>query len=177
VTWGTTPIKVTVPLHAGTYYFFDLGEIFVPIAPRLKTLHVTGGFQFSRLPRISSVIDAHMAGDDPRFRAPSDIDASGNILIYVTGDEIHEAVFRPTRAGIDDAYISTFYDAVLNGTPRPQSPWTGSQHGLQAMSPGRWAIMHIDFPPGDYSLICYVPSDESGNPHGYIGMHQVVTLH
>jgi len=44
------------------------------------------------------------------------------------------------------------------------------------MSPGQFAVFHLDLPPGLYALICYVPSDETGLPHAHMGMHQVVTL-
>jgi hypothetical protein len=177
VTSSVAPISVTVPLETGTYYFFDLNDFFLGITPRLHTLKATGRFHWSEIPRFSAVITATMKGAQPGFNAPTDLSAKGTFLIRVTGDEVHEAVFRQTRPGITDAYVTQFYDAVVAGTPRPQSPWLDAQHGLQAMSPGRWAVVHVEFPPGDYSLICYVPSDEDGMPHAYMGMHQEVHLH
>jgi hypothetical protein len=177
VTTPLSPISVTVALQPGTYYFFDLNDFFVPFSPpRLHTLQAVGHFHWAHLPRVSAVITATMSGDDPVFVAPTHLDANGTFLVIVTADEIHEAVLRPVRAGITDDYISTYYDAVVAGTPRPQTPWTGRQFGLQAMSPGRIAFLHMDLPAGDYALICFVPSDESGLPHGYIGMHQVESL-
>jgi hypothetical protein len=177
VTTSFAPISVTIPLEAGTYYFFDLNDFFLGVTPRLHTLKAVGRFHFSKLPRYSAVIEATMNNMEPGFNAPSDVSANGTFLVKVSGDEIHEAVWRHTRPGITDAYVSEFYEAVVAGTTRPPTPWVDSQHGLQAMSPGRWAIIHINFPPGDYALICYVPSDESGLPHGYIGMHTMEHLH
>jgi hypothetical protein len=175
VTNGSATIDVTVPLEAGTYYFFDLNDFFEGLTPRLHTLNALGSPNWFGLPGFSQVIDATMLGDNPTFISPTSFDSTQNFLVVVSGDEIHEAVFRPVRAGITDDYINTFYDAVVNGTPRPPSPWTGGQTGLQAMSPGRWAVVHITI-TGSYALICYVPSDETGLPHGYTGMHKVVTF-
>lgn len=172
------PQEVTIPLTAGTYYFIDLNDIDnPPLTPRIHALHVHGAFQPSTPPMFTSVITGTMMGDMPMFVAPTRLRHDATFLDVVTGDELHESVFRPTVPGTTDAYITQFYDAFEAGTPLPPSPWTGIQAGLQAMSPGRWAIVHIDLPPGPYALICYVPSDENGVPHGHMGMHQTVTLY
>jgi hypothetical protein len=169
--------EVTIPMEAGTYYFLDINDVNnPPLTPRVHTLEAVGHFRWSKLPRYTSVIEATMIDDQPRFIAPSQMAHDETFLGIVTGDELHESVFRPVRDGVTDDYISLFYEAVKNGTTRPPSPWTGIQAGLQALSPGRWAIMHIDLPPGPYALICYVPSDETAVPHGWDGMHQIVTL-
>jgi hypothetical protein len=177
VTSSYAPQEVTVPLTKGTYYFLDLNEINnPPLTPHLHTMKVVGDFRMS-VPRLpTSVIDATMIDDQPRFKAPATIKHDGTFLGLVTGDELHEIVLRPAVPGTTDAYLDTFYDAVVNGTPRPPSPWLGSQSGMQSISPGRWAIVHINLPPGLYALVCYVPSDESGLPHTYIGMHKMITL-
>ena len=170
--------EVTVPLEEGTYYFLDLSEVdSPPIVPHVHSVRVVGKFLYSPLPQYSAIIDATMSGDDPRFHAPTSFPHDGTFLGIVTGDELHESVFRPVRDGITDEYITDYYNAVAAGTtPRPASPWTGVQSGLQSLSPGRWAIMHIDLKPGQYALICYVPSDEDGMPHAYMGMHNIITL-
>ncbi|HEX4703564.1 MAG TPA: hypothetical protein VH352_15660 [Pseudonocardiaceae bacterium] len=169
--------EVTVPLTAGTYYFVDLNDIDnPPLTPRVHTLRVHGAFHESDPPRFTSVITSTMQNGMPVFVAPTTMRHDGTFLAVVSGDELHESVFRPIRPGVTDAYISQFYDAFENGTALPPSPWTGIQAGLQALSPGRWAIVHIDLPPGPYALICYVPSDENGEPHGHMGMHHVMTL-
>lgn len=170
--------EVTIPLDAGTYYWFDLNDYFIPLAhPRLHRLDVVGKFRYFQPPRFSTVIEATMENGKPRFHAPRRMAHNATFLNVVSGDELHESVFRPTRPGITDRYISRFYNAIRNGDPTPPaSPWTGGQSGLQAMSPGRWAIVHINLPPGPYALICYVPSDENGLPHGWMGMHLMMNL-
>jgi hypothetical protein len=169
--------EVTVPLNAGTYYFFDLNDVNnPPLTPRVHTLRAHGSFKQSVPPRYTSVITSTTSNGMPVFVAPKVIKHDETFLALVSGDELHESTFRPTKPGVDDAYITQFYNALEAGTPPPPSPWTGSQAGLQALSPGRWAIVHINLPPGQYALICYVPSNENGVPHARMGMHQMMTL-
>lgn len=176
VTAPERAISVTVPLEAGTYYFFDLDDLGTREV-RLHTMQATGRFRVATPPRFTSVILTKMSHHEPRFITPTSLSARESFLFVNNGDEIHEVVFRRTRPGITDEYITEFYDAVLAGGPRPESPWLDVQHGLQSLSPGRWAITQIDLPPGDYSEICYVPDDEIGIPHAYEGMHKQVVLH
>ena len=110
------------------------------------------------------------------FITPTTMSATQTFFFFNGSDEDHEVMFRPAVAGTTDDYITTFYNAVLAGGPRPPSPWTDIQHGLQPVSPGLWAIVHIDLPPGLYAEICYVPDDEIGIPHAYEGMHVVINL-
>ena len=167
--------EVTIPLEKGTYYFVDLADVGV-VAPRVHRLRVHGrSFKGSAL-EYTAVFEAAMGDDQPRFTGPTTIAHDATFLAVVTGDQAQQFVFRPVRPGITDEYITTFYDAIQSGTPRPPSPWTGLYTGLQTLSPGRYAIMHLDLPPGPYALISYAPSDESGFPHGWEGMHQIVTL-
>jgi hypothetical protein len=169
--------EVTIPLEAGTYYWVDLNDVTnPPLTPRIHKLRAVGHFHWSVPPRFTSVIEATMVGMEPRFRAPRTMAHDATFLNVVTGDELHETVFRPVVPGTTDAYITNFYQAVIDGQPLPPSPWTGGQSGLQSLSPGRWAIVHINLPPGPYALICYVPSDETGLAHGWTGMHQMMNL-
>lgn len=169
------PITVTVALEPGTYYFVDFSDL-GNITPRVHSIEAVGRFHWRALPHVDAVILTREEDGEPRFITPTSLKAKGNYLFYNNGDEFHEVVFRPTVAGTTDEYITAFYDAVLAGGPRPASPWTGVQHGLQAISPGRWAIFGIDLPAGPYSEICYVPDDMLGIPHAYEGMHVQVTL-
>jgi hypothetical protein len=171
------PQSVTVPLTAGTYYFLDVNTINnPPLTPVYHQLRATGKFRWSRLPRVDALV--HMSTEPGlEFHAPSSLAAKGNFLAFATGDELSQVAFRPVVPGTTDAYIDEFYEAVRNGTTRPPSPWTGAPVGMQALSPGRWAIMHLDLPPGPYALTDFVPSNEPpGWPHTYIGMHKVITL-
>ena len=183
VTAPDGPISVTVQLEPATYYFLDLNDFFIGVTPRVHTLVARGAMVGSGLPAYDSVITAAMAADDmPIFQnVPATLRHDGTFLFVNASDELHEAVFRPTRDGITDQYITDFYDAVVSGDPLPASPWIGRQRGLQAISPNRWAIVHIELNTGPNALICYVPSDEAGPPqnglpHAYLGMHNMVNL-
>jgi len=175
LTYATAPISMTISLPVGTYYFFDYADVGV-IQVRVHTLRAVGPYTLAPLPHFTDVVIAEMPGDMPRFQTPTSLAANGNFFFYNASDEAHEVMFRPTTPGVTDDYITQFYDAVLSGGTRPPSPWTGTQHGLQPMSPGQWAVVHIDLPAGSWAEICYVPDDQSGIPHAYEGMHQMVTL-
>lgn len=176
LTFPTAAISVTVPLTAGTYYFVDYADIGLATPPRVASIRAVGNFRTTALPRFNKVVIAEMQNDMPMFITPTSFSAKQTFFFYNASDEDHEVMFRPTTPGITDDYITTFYDAVLSGGTRPTSPWIDAQHGLQPVSPGRWAVVHIDLPPGPYAEICYIPDDASGIPHGYEGMHQIITL-
>jgi hypothetical protein len=169
-------ISVTLAVDPGTYYFIDYSDFGV-ITPRVATMEAVGQFQNSSLPQFDSVVVANMPHHQMRFAVTqTSMSATGTFKFVNASDEDHEVVFRPTRDGITDDYVSEFYVAVLAGTPRPPTPWIGIQHGLNPVSPGLWAIVQIDLASGPHALICYVPSDETGHPHGYEGMHVMVNL-
>jgi hypothetical protein len=185
VTAPEGPISVTVQLEPATYYFFDLNDLFLTgVTPRVHRLDARGAMVTGGLPAYDTVITAGMTADGmPRFEnAPAELRHDGTFLFVNAADELHEAVFRPTRDGITDEYITDFYNAIASGDPNPPaSPWIGRQRGLQAISPNRWAIVHIGLNTGPNALICYVPSDEAGPPenglpHAYLGMHNMLNL-
>jgi hypothetical protein len=179
VTSPYAPQEASLPLTRGTYYLVDFAEFDLPTPVKVHTLEVVGHMRWLPMPRFDSVIGMYMSPDGmPVFAAPRDFSARSRILVYGQGDELHEAVFRPTRPGVTDQYISDFYTALDAGKPLPgPSPWTDVQHGFNAMSPGQFAVFHMNLPPGRYALACYVPSDETGLAHAHMGMHQMVSLH
>lgn len=176
VTSTYAPQGVSIPMTPGTYYLFDLAEFDVsPV--HVHTLKVVGHMDWSGMPRFNTVIGMYINSDDmPRFAAPTTMAGKSNILIYGQGDELHEAVWRTILPNVDDQYITDYYAASDAGLPHAPSPWTSIQHGLNAMSPGQFAVLHLNLPPGHYALVCLVPDDENGLPHSHMGMHQVMDL-
>jgi hypothetical protein len=172
------PQAITVPLYKGTYYFLDISTVAnPPMVPEVHELKVVGDFKNTRMPRIDSAVVMKDTGAVPGYASPKNLPNKGNIFVYHAGQELQQLAFRPTRPGITDAYISTFYDAIRAGTTPPESPWTGAQAGMAGLSHGQWAILHVDLPPGPYAMLCVVPSiHEPGWPHAYIGTHKVVNL-
>ena len=180
VTTPAAPHSVTVPLEAGPYYFFDQNEI-GPIGsapPAVHTLTAHGKAKWEGLPEFSSVIgmSAHMGDEMPMFNAPDNFDAHGATLIYNDSEELHEAVWVAVKDGTTDAYIADYYNRINNGLPRIPAAWTSTQRGLQAMSPGRFAVLQMDLPTGLNALLCLIPDDETGISHARMGMFKVVTL-
>jgi hypothetical protein len=170
--------SISIPMTPGTYYLFDQNEIGGTTPVHVHTLKVVGHMNWSGMPAFSSVIGAYIDSDDmPRFAAPTSFQADSSFLVFAQGDELHEAVFRPILSNVDDQYITTYYINLDAGLPHAPSPWTDVQHGVQAMSPGQFAVFHMDLPPGHYALLCLVPDDTNGRPHSHMGMHQVVDLH
>lgn len=173
------PQAITVPLYKGTYYFLDISTVAnPPMVPEVHELKVVGDFKHTRLPRIDSTVVMKDTRGVPGYQSPRNLPNKGNILVYHAGQELQQLAFRPTRPGITDSYIRTFYEAIRAGSPTPpESPWTGAQAGMAGLSHGQWAILHVDLPPGPYAMLCVVPSiQEPGWPHAYIGTHKVVNL-
>lgn len=175
-------ISSTVLMTPGTYYFFDLNDIFIAgLVPRVHTMEVRGPIQGLRIPRIDAValLQTHNHGgeDMHSISIQGDLPANGTFLVVNTADEVHELVFRQVIPGTTDEYLTTYFNAVRDGTPRPPRPWVDIQHGLQAISPGVFAFLKIELPPAPYAAVCLVPSDDTGFAHAYMGMHKIVTLH
>ena len=176
----TTPqaaIAITIPLEPGLYYFFDLNDLFLGSSPTVHTLVVVGQKRQQSLPPLDATIAATVEDGQPSFSGvPATLPPDATFSFANDTEEIHEAVLRQARPETTDQYITDFYNAVLSGGPRPPSPWLDVQHGLSMLSPGRWAVVHIELNPGTFALIDYVPSAVDGVPHAYHGMHVVVTL-
>jgi len=179
------PISVTVLLDPGTYYFLDVNDYFIDglANPRVHQLNVVGRRGRVRLPAfdetISAVMMDHGAGHSGfGFDSPTGLPRRATYLMVNASDEIHDIVWRHAKPGTTDAYLDAYYDAVVNGTPLPgPSPWLEpNTHGLQGVSPGRWAVVSVGFEAGNYATVCYVPSAASGIPHTLEGMHLMVTM-
>jgi len=180
-------VTVAIPLDAGTYYFIDYNDYFIEgmATPRVHTLQVVGPTARVQLPGFdASVIAVPMDHDTATheafgFLSPTALPLDGTYLMINASDEIHDIGWRHAKPGTTDEYLTAYYTAVRNGTPLPgPSPWLeGNLHGLQGVAPGRYAVVSIGFAEaGDYVLVCYVPSAETGVPHTLDGMFLVTHL-
>ncbi len=184
------PIYVTVLLEPGTYYFLDVNDYFIEglANPRVQTLQVVGRRGSVQLPAFDQTIlsvphDMSSHGEEGDhttfgFVAPTVLPRRATYLMINASDEIHDIVWRRAKPGTTDAYLREYYAAVVNGTPLPgPSPWLEpNTHGLQGVSPWRWAVVSLGFAAGDYATVCYVPSKVTGIPHTLEGMHLMVTM-
>jgi hypothetical protein len=72
----------------------------------------------------------------------------------------------------------TQINALLAGKQPPFNPFVSpTTFGLAAMPPGRYQLLRIDPKPGPFALLSFVPDDQNGLPHAFLGMHKVVRLH
>lgn len=184
------PIYVTVLLEPGTYHFLDVNDYFIEglANPRVQTLQVVGRRGPVQLPSFDQTIlavphdmSSHGGAEDHStfgFVSPTVLPRRASYLMINASDEIHDIVWRRAQPGTTDAYLREYYKAVLAGTPLPgPSPWLESNtHGLQGISPWRWAVVSLGFAAGDYATVCYVPSKVSGVPHTLEGMHLMVKM-
>jgi hypothetical protein len=184
------PIYVTVLLEPGTYYFLDVNDYFIEglANPRIHELRVVGRRGRIQLPAFDETVLAvphDMSGHGEEtdhttfgFVAPTVLPRRATYLMINASDEIHDIVWRRAQPGTTDAYLREYYRAVVNGTPLPgPSPWLEpNTHGLQGVSPWRWAVVSVGFAAGDYATVCYVPSKVTGIPHTLEGMHLMVKM-
>lgn len=164
-----TPVSVTVPLTAGTYYFFDFYELFtLGRNAHIHTVSVHGVFRGEQ-PEYDATIVATTINGEPSFRAPADLDTNDTFLVINESDEIHEASVSRVKPGTTDQDVQAFLDGV--------GPDPFAEHairGVAGMSPGRSALLHFDLPSGPYALMCLVVDEMTGVPHSVEGMHMVV---
>ncbi|GLH95292.1 hypothetical protein Pa4123_05640 [Phytohabitans aurantiacus] len=170
---AATTVSVTLPLTAGTYYFFDLNDLFVPGQQAvLHKLRVVGGF-IGHAPAADATIAMRTVAGAPRFVAPTRLPAGGTFRIVNASDEIHELATQKVVPGTTDVDIQRFFDS---GTTTPFAE--PSLRGAGAISPGRIVYLRIErLSAGPYAFMCFVPGKHSGVPHAIEGMHTVATMH
>lgn len=114
---------------------------------------------------------------DFQFRDVPAMD-SGQVVLEVTnsGTEPHEmAVVRLDGISFDDAL------PMLIG-PSPEDAPSGPSPlrpvgGMQGIMPGQHAWAMLDLEPGNYMLICFIPSPANeGKPHAVLGMARPFTV-
>lgn len=93
------------------------------------------------------------------------------ILVKNAGPQDHEVVFFQLAPGKTAADILTFFDGGQKGLP-PGKPIGG----LTAIAAGLHGTIMLEFSPGDYALICFVPDAQDGKPHAAHGMMQTITI-
>ncbi|WP_152626690.1 hypothetical protein [Streptacidiphilus carbonis] len=172
----STFVSVSIPLTAGTYYFFDFNQLFVPGGKvTAHKLLVHGTFD-TDTPAFGATITQVETKNGPRFIAPRHIDTDSTILIRNRADEIHEALFSRVNNGVTDATLQKYFDLTAQGKTAPNPFAENAQRGAAAMSPGRIELLHFDPRGGHYALLCFIPDDKSGIPHAFLGMHKVIRL-
>ncbi|SEM42429.1 hypothetical protein [Streptacidiphilus jiangxiensis] len=169
----STVVDDTIPLCAGTYWFFDFGQFFVPNAPPpvFHRLDVKGPFR-DWLPKVDGEIDQVDTKAGPRFVSPDKLMDGGTYLVRNKAPEIHELMFQRVKPGTTNRDLTVFLT-----TGKGQNPFAEAvSRGLAAQSPGRFQLLSFHPKKGSYALLCFIPDDKSGIPHAFLGMHKVVKL-
>ncbi len=175
----TVKEEFTEEISDGPVYLLDFTAFLAdPTKPVLKTLDLCGpnGRHLAKFPHAIVIQRETTAG--PRFDTHDVDSANGTILVHNAAPEIHEMEIQPVAPGTTDAQIQAYFDAILQGKQPPPAPFTGPPAGLSAISPDHTALLDTHgLPPGTYALLCFVPDDQNGLPHAFLGMHKVVQLH
>lgn len=88
------------------------------------------------------------------------------------GAQLHEMIFARVQAGATLAQIQAFLTAAfadpsLFDSDDVQLTSTG---GIQAFDAGKGGWVNLNFTPGVYVAVCFVPDTETGIPHAFLGM-------
>jgi hypothetical protein len=174
VTQGV-PVGFTVFLDPGTYYVVELPIGWVPGRPPyvLRTLEVTAPIQWTRPPRIDRFVTVVPNGStEERFVAPSQMDGDVDVLVTNLSPDPHELIVDAVVPGTTNDDLHGFFVAPASHP----NPLVRSMAGLLNLSPGRWAILHLDLAPGEYALLSFIRDPDSGQAGVAEGMAQRVTL-
>jgi hypothetical protein len=92
------------------------------------------------------------------------------IRVENAGSQPHEVAFVRMNPG------KTPQD-FANWGMKPVGPAPGStMGGVSAIMPGAHVFVHVDLPPGDYALLCFVPDGKDGKPHFAHGMAKLIKV-
>jgi hypothetical protein len=105
---------------------------------------------------------------------------SGRTVLEVTnsGTEPHEmAVLRLEGVSLEQVLPMLAGPPPSEAAPPPGPPPFRFVGGLQGIMPGGRAWVTLDLEPGDYALICFIPSPaNAGRPHVALGMARPFTV-
>jgi hypothetical protein len=105
---------------------------------------------------------------------------TGEVVLEVvnSGQEPHEmVVVRLEGISFDDALAMMIGPRPEGEVPPAGPPPIRSVGGMQGIMPGEhaWVTLHLE--PGNYALLCYIPSPANGGkPHLVLGMARPFTV-
>jgi hypothetical protein len=110
----------------------------------------------------------HVVGKDFSLEAPAQIPAGLTTLHLMNeGKEIHQAQIIKLTEGKTYADFTAAMKAMKPNTPPPS--WVVFLGGPNAAPPGGTAAATSTLEPGNYALVCFIPSSD-GVPHAMKGM-------
>lgn len=110
----------------------------------------------------------HVVGKDFSFEAPAQIPAGLTTMHLMNeGKEIHQVqIIKLTEGKTFDDFTAAM-KAMKPGSPPPS--WIVEAGGPNAAAPGGTAAATSTLEPGNYALVCFIPSTD-GVPHAVKGM-------
>ncbi len=103
---------------------------------------------------------------DYSFTLSKDVTAGPHtVKIVNTGVQEHEMFVARLDSGATAEQLVRYVETGMHGRP-PALPLGGAS----GMVPGAHAVFSMDFRPGDYALICFIPDGKDGKPHAMHGM-------
>lgn len=130
---------------------------------------------------------------------PAELSAGSTLWeVFNDGEQIHQLNVYRMQEGVTFETVQGIFGVSPEASPSPMASPAGHDHsetiatppaspvaatppfitagGAGPMSPGNtvWAV--LDFEPGDYFAICFVPDAATGAPHFALGMIQPFTV-
>lgn len=124
------------------------------------------------------VADGRVDMADFAFATMPEVHA-GPMVLEVTnsGQEPHEmVVVRLEGIGLDQLMSMLMQPPAAGEAPAGPPPFT-FVGGMQGVAPGARGWARLDLTPGDYALVCFIPSPANeGKPHIALGMARAFTV-
>ncbi|MBW3633731.1 MAG: hypothetical protein KY456_11965 [Chloroflexi bacterium] len=110
--------------------------------------------------------------------------APGSQVIAVTnvGAQPHEMFMVRSPESVTEEQIAQILELEMQGaTPAPDADLPNPDEfipvtGMTPLSTGRTGWIPVNLEPGTYIMVCFVPDIESGMPHAFDGMYEVITV-
>lgn len=162
--------QVTLNLSAGNYIMlcFVENEQGVPhlALGMIKPFQVTPPPSTAQAPQASGEVILK----DFSFEAPQIQAGERTLKVTNQGPQVHEmAIIRA------DAPVDEVMQALANFDEEPPFQMTNAG-GMQALGTGKSGWVTMNFTPGTYAMLCFVPDPETGAPHVALGMVKAFTV-
>ncbi len=137
-------------------------------APNSSATDTAGASATATAANTNAANVVHVVAKDFSFEAPAQIPAGLTTLHLMNeGKEIHQAQVLKLTEGKTYADFTAAMKAMKPGAPPPS--WIVPLGGPNAAPPGGTAAATSTLEPGNYALICFIPSTD-GVPHAMKGM-------
>jgi hypothetical protein len=166
--------SVTLTLAPGVYYLVDTTNSAREALPVAKRLEVRGPIAPTAF--AASAIVTFAPGH--RF-VTTHLPADGTILVRNRDDEPHFMFLEPVASNATNSLIQSIFDRVIAGDESAFEQFPGRDGpatGTGIISPGYQTAFTYHLTPGLYDMACFWPDAETGMPHAFMGMHQVVYI-